>query len=64
MKADDVRIRPQGSQQENAPGSHYSDGGLKLEKSDCCNAQVVYTGGGLKMKVCQKCGRKIQDTVY
>ena len=41
--------------------SHLTDGGVRMEMSDCCNAKVTETKGGVIWKVCSKCGRRIEE---
>jgi hypothetical protein len=37
------------------PTSHLTDGGLREEISDCCNAAVRWIEGGVREKICSKC---------
>ena len=45
----------------NSSSSHFTNGGVRLEFSDCCDVPVKMTRDGVVWKVCGKCGRKIVE---
>jgi len=39
-------------------------GGLAVEMSKCCDAQIILTQGGLRHRICSKCKKAIWETTY
>ena len=39
-------------------------GGVIIPKSDCCNATITHTRGGIIMKICSKCKKVIHKKRY
>ena len=35
--------------------------GLIIEKSDCCQARIDYTSGGVRIPYCSKCGKHYEE---
>ncbi len=38
--------------------------GIIVEKSDCCQAPINYTGGGVRIPYCSKCGKYYEERRY
>ena len=36
-------------------------GGVIFKKSHCCGAPIKYTGGGVKIPYCSKCGKTYEE---
>jgi hypothetical protein len=39
-------------------------GGLIIEKSNCCDAPIIHTHGGLKIPMCKKCKKEVRPIVF
>ncbi len=38
-------------------------GGVIIERSNCCDAPIIYTSGGVQIQKCSKCRKTIHPTV-
>lgn len=68
FKKGSVRITKRGLKKlmeiQRSINQYHCTGGVIIPKSDCCNATITHTKGGVIMEICSKCGKTIHEKRY